>query len=67
MTKTEMMAELDDVFTDRRLGRAQVETALAHTGTEPEPILGEYIAFTSGGSSGERSVFVFDKPALVSS
>ncbi len=65
MTKTEMMAELDDVFTDRRLGRAQVETALARTGTEPEPILGEYIAFTSGGSSGERSVFVFDRPALV--
>ncbi len=65
MTKTEMMAELDDVFTDRRLDRAQVEAALARTGTEPEPILGEYIAYTSGGSCGERSVFVFDRPALI--
>jgi phenylacetate-coenzyme A ligase PaaK-like adenylate-forming protein len=65
MTKRDMMAELDDVFTDRRLTRGMVEDSLARTTTEPVPILGGHIAFTSGGSSGERGVFVFDRAANV--
>ncbi|GAA4682623.1 phenylacetate--CoA ligase family protein [Pseudonocardia yuanmonensis] len=64
MTKAEMMAALDDVFTDRRLGTRLVESALAAGTAEPQPILGEYVAFTSGGSSGRRGVYVFDPPAL---
>jgi phenylacetate-coenzyme A ligase PaaK-like adenylate-forming protein len=64
MTKAEMMAELDDVFTDRRLTRPLVEEAIAATGAEPVPILEEYIAFASGGSSGQRGLFVFDRTAM---
>lgn len=63
MTKAEMMAELDDVFCDRRLHRGLVEDTLARTADEPLPILGEHLAFTSGGSSGLRGVFVQDGPA----
>lgn len=64
MTKTQMMSSLDDVFTDRRLTRAQVEGALARTGTSPVAILDSYFAFTSGGSSGLRGTFVFDLDAM---
>lgn len=64
MTKAEMMDALDDVFTDRRLNARLVEGALAGGIAEPQPILDEYIAFTSGGSSGRRGVCVLDPPAL---
>jgi phenylacetate-CoA ligase len=63
MSKADMMAALDDVFTDRRLSHELVEQTLASTGTEPIPILDEYVAFASGGSSGQRGVFVFDRAA----
>ena len=63
MTKTAMMDELDDVFTDRRLGRADVEAALAATGAEAVPILDDYVALASGGCSGRRGLFVFDRQA----
>jgi phenylacetate-CoA ligase len=62
MSKREMMASLDDVFTDRRLNRRLVDRALASTNREPVPILNTYTAFATGGSSGERGVFVFDLP-----
>jgi phenylacetate-CoA ligase len=62
MTKAEMMNELDDVFTDRRVTHADVEQALAAAGTEPVVLLGSYLALTSGGSSGQRGVFVLDLP-----
>jgi phenylacetate-coenzyme A ligase PaaK-like adenylate-forming protein len=63
MTKTEMMAALDDVFTDPRLNRGVVEQALAATSSEPVPILGRYSALASGGVSGQRGVFVADPEA----
>jgi hypothetical protein len=44
MTKAHMMDALDDVFTDRRLRRADVESALTQTLLEPVPLLGRYIA-----------------------
>ena len=65
MTKATMMNELDDVFTDRRLTRPAVERALAEAGPEPATLLGSYLALTSGGSSGQRGVFVLDEPAAV--
>jgi phenylacetate-CoA ligase len=65
MTKAEMMNGLDDVFADRRLSHRLVEEALAATGSEPVPLLGEYVAFTSGGSSGQRGVYVLDRPGLL--
>jgi phenylacetate-CoA ligase len=63
MTKTDMMAAIDDVFTDRRLTLAAIEQALAATGTEPIPVLGRYMALATGGSTGRRGVFVFDPAA----
>ena len=65
MTKADMMAELDDVFTDPRLTRRRVERALADAGPEPATLLGSYLALASGGSSGQRGVFVLDRPAAV--
>jgi phenylacetate-CoA ligase len=64
MTKADMMSALDDVFTDRRLRRADVESALSRTGADPVPLLGRYVALASGGSSGTRGVFVLDREAL---
>ncbi len=66
MTKADMMASLDEVFTDRRLSRRVVEQALGATGPDPSVILDEYVALTSGGSSGSRGVFVYDRPAMTS-
>jgi phenylacetate-CoA ligase len=63
MTKAEMMASFDNVLTDRRLSLSVVETALAATAAEPVPILGQYVAQATGGSSGRRGVFVFDRQA----
>jgi phenylacetate-coenzyme A ligase PaaK-like adenylate-forming protein len=65
MTKAEMMDELDDVYTDGRLNVAAVEHSLATTRQAPVPILDEYFALTSGGSSGRRGVFVLDRHAAV--
>jgi phenylacetate-CoA ligase len=64
MTKSEMMNDLDDVFTDGRLNRGVVESALAATGTEPVPMMDSYIALASGGCSGQRGIFVLDRPAV---
>ena len=52
MTKTDMMAAIDDVFTDRRLTLAAIEQALAATGDQPVPVLGRYMALATGGSTG---------------
>ena len=65
MTKAQMMDELDDVLTDRALTRAEVEETLAETGDEQRVMRDRYIAFTSGGSSGVRGVFVYDVRAAV--
>jgi phenylacetate-CoA ligase len=65
MTKAQMMEELDDVFTDRGLTRAEVEAALAATGDEPMIIRDRYMAYTTGGSTGVRGVFVLDVQAAV--
>jgi phenylacetate-coenzyme A ligase PaaK-like adenylate-forming protein len=64
MTKPQMLDALDEVFTDRRLSRAAVETALATTRDEPVPLPGDCLAVASGGSSGLRGVFVLDVAAL---
>jgi phenylacetate-CoA ligase len=63
MTKADMMAAIDGVFTDRRLSLGAVERALAATGAEPIPVFGSFIAHATGGSSGERGVFVYDHAA----
>lgn len=65
MTKADVVDRFDEVVTDRRVTGDLVEATLAGTGTEPRPILDEYVAFASGGSSGRRGVFVLDVPAVV--
>ena len=63
LTKAEMMREFDDVVTDRRIDRQAVEDHLAATTTEVRYLLDEYVVMASGGSSGERGVFVYDLDA----
>jgi phenylacetate-CoA ligase len=64
MTKSDMMASFDDVVTDRRVTLPLIEHALAGTRTEPVPVDGDYVAMATGGSSGQRGVFVYDRAAL---
>jgi phenylacetate-coenzyme A ligase PaaK-like adenylate-forming protein len=63
MTKNDLMADFDDVLTDRRLSRALCERALAATRDEPRALFGEVTCLASGGSSGQRGVFVLDADA----
>ncbi|WP_028934482.1 phenylacetate--CoA ligase family protein [Pseudonocardia spinosispora] len=65
MTKTEMMAAFDGVVTDRRLTRAVAEAHLGATGTEATELMGRYMVLASGGSSGERGMFVYERDAAV--
>jgi hypothetical protein len=51
MTKADMMASLDEVFTDRRLSRRIVEPALADTGPKPNVILEQYVSLASFASA----------------
>ncbi|MGE5596656.1 MAG: hypothetical protein ACM3S1_11560, partial [Hyphomicrobiales bacterium] len=60
LLKAELMAHFGDVVTDRELTRGLAEDALAASRTEPVPALGRYLALVSGGSSGQRGVFVAD-------
>jgi phenylacetate-coenzyme A ligase PaaK-like adenylate-forming protein len=64
MTKADMMRDLDDVFTDRRITADAVERALATTGAQPVPIENDFVAMSTGGSSGVRGVFAFDETAM---
>jgi phenylacetate-CoA ligase len=57
MTKAEMMADYDDVPTDRRLTRAAVNAFIETAGDEPRALFDEYLVLASGGSSGLRGVF----------
>src|SRR5215470_4250314 len=58
MTKGQMMAEFDDVVTDRRVSRRMAERYLAASAHAPGLLLDEYVCLASGGSSGLRGVFV---------
>ncbi len=58
MTKAEMMADFDAVPTDRRLTRDLLERHLARVVTDPSLLLGGYFGLVSGGSTGQRGLFV---------
>ena len=64
MTKSAMMAHFDEVVTTASVTRAGAEAAIAATTTLPLPIDGQYLVLASGGSSGERGLFVFDPDAF---
>ena len=65
MTKAEMMAAFDDVVTDRRITLDRVEAHLAATGPDASLLLGEHAVLASGGSSGQRGVFVYPFAGIV--
>jgi phenylacetate-CoA ligase len=58
MTKSDMMASFDDVVTDRQLNRSVVEQHLVRSRDGASLLFGDYVCLASGGSSGQRGVFV---------
>jgi phenylacetate-coenzyme A ligase PaaK-like adenylate-forming protein len=58
MTKSQMMDSFDDVITDRRLNRRLVEQHLAACQHQPGLLFNRYVCLASGGSSGQRGIFV---------
>ena len=62
LTKATLMNQWDRIVTDPRLTLRAVEAHLAgpHCG---ELVLGEYRAFATGGTTGERSIVVYDRTA----
>ncbi|HVU61645.1 MAG TPA: hypothetical protein VHD58_08340 [Mycobacteriales bacterium] len=65
MSKAEMMAAIDDVYTDPRLTHKRVEAALAASDEHPTPIDGEFVSLATGGTSGRRASITFDRAGVV--
>lgn len=59
LTKTELMEHFDGIVTDSRLSLGRVEHHLKTIETGSY-LAGGYTAITSGGSTGQRAVFVYD-------
>ena len=59
LTKAELMEHFDDIVTDRRVTLAGLDRHLAAVEADGY-LFGRYSALTSGGSSGQRGVFVYD-------
>ena len=59
MTKADLMTNFDQIVTDPRVTLARVNAHL-ETVASTGYLLDRYTALTSGGSSGERGVFVYD-------
>jgi putative adenylate-forming enzyme len=62
LTKTTLMEQFDLIITDKRVRLADIERHLAGERTGAL-ILGEYRAFATGGTTGERGVIVYDRHA----
>ena len=58
MTKAGLMENFDAATTDRRLTRDLAERHLARAVIDPSLLLGDYVVLVSGGSSGQRGLFV---------
>src|SRR5262245_7822291 len=58
MTKAELMDNFDEIVTDRRVTLESCERHLSEA-TGDAYLLGEYHVVASGGSSGQRGVFVY--------
>src|SRR5579884_1631564 len=54
MSKEDVMANFDEIVTDRCLSRSRVESHLAGLSATPRYLLKQYQAVVSGGSSGVR-------------
>jgi phenylacetate-CoA ligase len=59
LTKADLMEHFDDIVTDSRLSLARLEQHLRTVETGSY-LHGRYTAITSGGSTGQRGVFVYD-------
>ncbi len=60
VTKADLMGSFDDVVTDRRIRKADVEAHLARA-TADGPYLGRYWVIATSGSSGRPGLFLFDR------
>jgi phenylacetate-coenzyme A ligase PaaK-like adenylate-forming protein len=65
MTKSDLMDHFDEIVTDHRLNLALLERHLTSLTTDTY-LLGRYHGVASGGSSGQRGVFVYDWDAWIS-
>ncbi|HJV95653.1 MAG TPA: phenylacetate--CoA ligase family protein [Albitalea sp.] len=62
--KCELMQHFDDWATDRRITREGVDAFLRDPARLADPYLGEYMVWTSSGTSGEPGTFVQDARSL---
>jgi phenylacetate-CoA ligase len=62
MTKADLMENFDQIVTDSRLKLSVVNEYLSNL-TDDAYLFDEYHAIASGGSSGQRGVFVYDREA----
>lgn len=62
LTKAELMANWDDIVTDRSLSLAQVEQHIRNLEQDEDNLFfrDQYIVIASGGSSGKRAVYIYD-------
>lgn len=61
MTKQDLMDRFDEVLTDRSLTRAIAEAHLRTVGEDPVLLHDRFLVLTSGGSSGQRGVYVLSR------
>jgi len=59
LTKSTLMNEWDRIVTDPRLRLRNIEAHLADADRAGDLLLGEYRAFATGGTTGERAVVVY--------
>ncbi len=64
MTKRDMMGAFDSVLTDPSVTKQRADDHLAAHGQSLAYLDGRYLVITSGGSSGERGVFVWGVEAF---
>jgi phenylacetate-CoA ligase len=65
LKKRELMANFDRIVTDKRLTRALIEQHL-ESQQAGSLLFGEYLVAATGGTSGERGVFVYNRQAWLS-
>lgn len=64
VAKRQLMQHFDDWATDRRITRAAAEAFVHDPARLADPFLGEYLLWTSSGTTGEPGIFVQDARSL---
>jgi phenylacetate-coenzyme A ligase PaaK-like adenylate-forming protein len=67
LTKSEMMSNLDDIFTDRALRRADIERFISDESNIGKYFRGKYAVCHTSGSQGQPAIVVQDKHAIFTS